>query len=65
MSDQFFDVVAVDMSTGAVSVIEKGKSQTDADAIVYMAVKRRGVEEEFFVSVESGKYKDGDYWGDK
>lgn len=48
MSDPLFDVVAVNIKTRAERFIAEAKSERTAEAIVNMAVMRRGVEEEFF-----------------
>ena len=42
------DVVAVNIATGAHRLIAEGKTERNADAIVSMAVMRRGVDDEFF-----------------
>lgn len=55
-----FDVVAVDMDNFRVSVIDRQKSEKNADAIVAMAVVRRGVEDRFFATCPTGRYNDGD-----
>lgn len=60
-----YDVVAVDVDTRGVRLLASGKKLPDADAIVCMAVMRRGVEEEFFFRVPAGSYKDGDQWRGK
>lgn len=57
-----FDVVAVGLETNKVRLIAENKSERNAEAIVMMAVGRRGVEEEFFSEVPHGKYKEGDTW---
>lgn len=57
-----YDVVAVDMNSNTVRLIAKGKTLANAEAIVAMAVMRRGIEEEFFAEVQAGKYRDGDQW---
>ena len=62
MSDLLYDVLAVSMKTHHVTLMGEGKTVRDAEAIETMAVIRRGVEDEFFVTVEAGKYKDGDEW---
>lgn len=51
MSDELFDVVAVNLTTGAERTIATGKTEKNAEAIVSMAVTRRGVEVEFFKTV--------------
>lgn len=48
MSAPLFDVIAVNIETGAERLIAEGKSERTAEAIVNLAVMRRGVEEEFF-----------------
>ena len=45
---KLYRVVAVNIKTGARRVIESGKTERNAEAIVMMAVMRRGVEEEYF-----------------
>ena len=57
-----FDVIAVNLETVRVRLIAEDKTERNADAIENMAVMRRGVEEEFFVTVPHGVYKDGDTW---
>ena len=46
-----FDVVAVNIQTGEERVIASEKTARDAEAIVSMAVARRGVEREFFKAI--------------
>lgn len=55
-----FDVLAVSIETNAVRLMAQNKDERNAEAIVEMAVIRRGVEEEFFTTAPTGKYKDGD-----
>lgn len=57
-----YDVVAVDINCARVRVIDSTKAKGDAEAIVAMAVMRRGVDVEFFADVPHGAYKDGDVW---
>ena len=47
MSD-LFNVIAVNIKTTATRVIAIQKTHQNAEAIVKMAVMRRGVDEEFF-----------------
>lgn len=47
-----FNVVAVNIQTQARRLIAENKSERNADAIVKMAVMRRGVDEEFFTTVQ-------------
>lgn len=60
MEEQLFDVVAVDNSTNKVRFMAQGKTLANAEAIVSMAVMRRGLNEEFFTEVSTGKFKEGD-----
>ncbi len=58
-----FDVVGVSVITGrVVRVIEKDQSKEDAEAVVKMAVIRRGVEDSIFVEVAHGSYSSDDRW---
>ena len=55
------DVVEVEMQTGKVSrVIARSKDSRNAEAIVNMAVARRGVTDHFFAAVLAAKYREGD-----
>ena len=60
---ELFDVVAVNLETNLVRHIATCKALKNAEAIEVMAVTRRGVDEEFFATVEHGKYSEGDEWG--
>ena len=57
---ELYDVVAVNMDTNKVRIIAKDKTLPTAEAIIRMAVLRRGVEDEFYAEVPSGKFKEGD-----
>lgn len=61
-TEKLYDVVAVNIETSIVSsLMAADKTLPNAEAIVSMAVMRRGgVGEEFFVEVPAGKYKAGD-----
>lgn len=59
-----YDVIAVNISTRKVRLIAHGKSERNAEAILSMAVMRRGVDGEFFIEVPAGSYKDGDRYAD-
>ena len=65
MNEALWDVVAVNVDSRKVRMIAEGKSAKNAEAIVMMAVSRRGVEEEFFAEVEAGMYAEGDRWEPK
>ncbi len=43
-----FDVIATNIATGARRILERNKDESNAEAIVRMAVMRRGVESEFY-----------------
>ena len=45
---KMFDVVAVNLDTKEERVIAANKTEKDAEAIISMAVMRRGVDKEFF-----------------
>lgn len=55
-----FDVIAVSIETRRVRLIATNKSERTADAIVMMAVARRGCDEEFFTEAPVGVYQNGD-----
>jgi hypothetical protein len=57
-----YDVVAVNMATHKVRLLAENKTESNADAVVSMAVARRGCDEEFFAAAAAGKYRDGDEW---
>lgn len=56
--EALFDVVAVNIATGAKRLIDSNKTERNAEAIVNMAVMRRGVTEEFFDCVPAGSVKE-------
>ena len=62
MSEELYDVVAVDRETSKVRFMAQGKTERNAEAVLKMAVMRRGLDEEFFAEVPAGKYKEGDLW---
>jgi hypothetical protein len=45
-----YNVIAINLTTHARRIIAEDKSEQDAEAIVCMAVARRGVEEECFTT---------------
>jgi len=63
---ELYDVVAVNLETNKetnkVRFMAQGKTLPNAEAIVSMAVMRRGLDEEFFAEVPAGKYQEGDSW---
>lgn len=54
------DVIEVNISTKVVRVLASGKSEQNAEAIIEMAVMRRGVEDCFYKAVPADQYRDGD-----
>lgn len=57
------DVIAVNLETKKVRIFARGKDEKNAEAIVNMAVIRRGVDEEFYTTTPDGKYNEGDVYG--
>lgn len=57
---KLFDVVAVNMATYKVRLLSEDKSEESAEAIIKMAIMRRGVDTEFYAAVQAGSYSDGD-----
>jgi hypothetical protein len=58
-----YDVIEVSIQKPhKVVVIDTLKSAKNADAIVNMAVMRRGVEQSFFATARAGQYRDGDLY---
>lgn len=56
-----FDVLEVQIrEPNTVRLIERDKDEKNADAVIAMAVARRGVADQFYVAVPAGLYKDGD-----
>lgn len=60
MKETMYDIVAVNLKTHLVRIMDENRSKANAEAYVNMAVMRRGVEEEFFVAVPHGRYDVGD-----
>lgn len=58
-----YDVVEVNIREKTVQVMERGKDKENAEAVMKMAVMRRGVDTSFFAVVLEGSYQDGDTWG--
>lgn len=55
------DVIEVEIAAPhRVRVMERNKTDEDAEAIIKMAVARRGVEKHFYTKTTCGSYKDGD-----
>jgi len=62
MTDRYFDVVGINLATKQVRLMDTHKTLKNANAIMEMAVIRRGVEGEFFAVVPEGLYAEGDLW---
>ena len=61
--EKLYDVIAVNLDNSRVRLISEGKTEKNAEAIIEMAVIRRGVEEEFFTKVATKTYQEGDTYG--
>lgn len=62
-TDKLYDVVAVKIGgKNTVRFMAEGKTLPNAEAIVKMAVMRRGVNDEFYCEVPAGLYKEGERW---
>lgn len=60
MSDRK-DVIAVRIRVPrTVRVLASGLDEANAEAVIKLAVLRRGVENEFYTTAPLGKYADGD-----
>jgi len=51
MHQELYDVIAVNIKTRQERVLATGKTRTNAEAIVKMAVMRQGLDEEYFKKV--------------
>lgn len=51
MSEQLYNVVSVEIKTGEETVMERNKTERNAEAIVNMAVMRRGCDTHFYKTV--------------
>lgn len=60
--DELRDVLAVDLETHKVLIIAERKTPRNANAIIEMAVIRRGVDVDFYVDVPTGAYRHGDVY---
>jgi len=64
-NEVLFDVVAINLENHTVRVFYRNKDERNADAIINMAVIRRGVEKEFYVKTTPFQYNDGDKYTGK
>lgn len=60
MGEDLYDVVAVDIQNKTVRLMAHEKTSKNAEAIILIAIARRGVEKEFYVVVPAGLYQGGD-----
>lgn len=60
--DRKFDVVAVCLKSNRVSLVSERLTEKNAEAVVSMAVLRRGNDDQFYASVPTGLYLEGDAW---
>lgn len=51
-TEKLYDVIAVNIATGEQRLMAERKDERNAEAIVNMAIMRRGIDEEFYESVE-------------
>lgn len=51
---ELFDVVAVSLKTHEHRLIASAKTEENAEAIIAMAIARRGLDDEFFKTVPHG-----------
>ena len=57
------DVLAVTIAAPhTVRIIARERSMSSAEAVINMAVYRRGVDTEFYVTVPNGTYREGERW---
>lgn len=64
--EKLFDVVSVSIDDGTVSALfGEGKTLANAEAIVKMAVMRRGVDTHFYAPVTAGSHRVGDKYDNK
>jgi Domain of unknown function (DUF4326) len=62
-ANALFDVLGVQIhGPRIVRVMGESLDADNAEAFIGMAIIRRGVEEEFFVTTAAGSYKDGETW---
>ncbi len=54
-----WDVIAVNIKTGEHRVLEAGKTHANAEAVMSMAIIRRGVETEFYKLRPHGSVTNG------
>lgn len=57
---ELYDVLAVGIDDSKIRIMAKGKTENNAEAVILIAIARRGLEKEFFTSCEAGKFKEGD-----
>ena len=65
MPEKLFDVIAVNQKTRKIQFMAGAKTERNAEAIEKMAIMRRGLEEDFYLIVPEGTYKDGDTYRQK
>lgn len=56
------DVLAIDLATHKVRILDRNKSPENAEAIIRFVIARRGVATEFYVTAPAGTVKDGADW---
>ncbi len=64
--EKLFDVIEVEFSApNRVRIMGSNKTKKNADAVLSMAIARRGIKRHFFSIEPAGRYKDGDSWKDR
>jgi hypothetical protein len=58
VTQELFDVVAVNIETGAQRIMDRNKTADNAEAFINFAVMRRGVDVEFYKAVPAGSVSD-------
>lgn len=59
-SNHLWDTLAVNIKTNKCRLFGERKDKPNADAIMKMAIMRRGCDEEFYVVVPAGLFREGD-----
>lgn len=62
-SKHLWDTLAVNHKTDKVRMLGERKDKPNAEAIMNMAIMRRGCDEEFYVVVPAGLFHEGDTYG--
>ena len=58
--DKRYDVIAINQKTDRIRILTRGVIGANADAVIDMAIARRGVDTEFYTKVDAGSRREGD-----